>query len=79
MKDSLVKIATFNSRLEAEAIGNALAQYDIFYYVKSEDLGIFGPGHTGSTPQGATLWVPQESVAQVKELLSCLFKSEEQD
>ncbi len=77
--DALTKIATFNSRLEAETIGNALEQYDIPFYVKSEDLGIFGPGHTGATPQGATLWVPVESAQRVRELLSCLFQGEDQE
>ena len=67
-----VRVAEFDSRLEAEAIGNALEQYDIPFLVKSEDLGIFGPGHTGATPQGATLLVPAEFVPKVKELFDCL-------
>ena len=77
--EPFIKIATFSSRLEAETIGNALEQYDIPFYVKSEDLGIFGPGHTGATPQGATLWVAVESAQRVRELLSCLFIDQEDE
>ena len=69
-----VKVAEFDSRLEAEAVGHALDQYEIPFLVKSEDLGIFGPGHTGATPQGATLLVPAECVARVKELFECLAR-----
>ena len=68
------KVGHFNSRLEAEAIGHALDQYGIPYIVRSEDLGIFGPGHTGATPQGASLWVPDEDLPEVKRLLTCLFQ-----
>jgi hypothetical protein len=71
-----VKVAQFDSRLEAEAVGHALDQYEIPFLVKSEDLGIFGPGHTGATPQGATLLVPAQFVSQVRELFDCLAKDE---
>jgi len=70
----LRKVAGFGSRLEAEAVGNALAQYEIPFYVKSEDLGIFGPGHIGGTPQGAILLVPEEYEEEVKQLLSCFYQ-----
>jgi hypothetical protein len=69
-----VKVAAFSSRLEAEAIGLALEQHGIAFYVMSEDLGIFGPGHTGATPQGAGLWVPEDKVSEVKSLISCVFE-----
>lgn len=75
----LRKVARFSSRLEAEAVGNALDQYDIPFLVQSEDIGIFGPGHTGMTPQGAVLLVPAEYEGQVKELLSCFYQAEETD
>jgi hypothetical protein len=53
-----------------------LDQYEIPFLVKSDDIGIFGPGHVMSTPQGASLWVPRSRSKEVEELLSCLFKRE---
>ena len=68
----LVEIARFSSRLEAESIGHALDQYDIPFVVRSDDVGIFGPGMTGWSPQGASLWVAAGQVDRVRELLSCV-------
>jgi len=67
-----VEIARFSSRLEAEAIGHALDQYDIPFLVQSSDIGVFGPGHVGRSPVGAALCVPADRVGEVHELLSCL-------
>ena len=69
-------VGHFHSRIEAEAIANALSQYDIPTLIRGEDFGIFGPGHSGSTPQGVSLWVPADRLAQVKELMTCLFQPE---
>ncbi len=66
------EVARFSSRLEAEAVGHALDQYSIPFLVQSADVGIFGPGMTGWSPQGASLLVPADRVAEVLELLSCL-------
>jgi hypothetical protein len=66
------EVARFPSRLEAEAIGHALDQYDIPFLVQSADVGMFGPGMTGWSPEGARLLVPSDRVAEVHELLSCL-------
>ncbi len=74
---SFVEVARFSSRLEAESIGHALDQYEIPFMVQSADIGIFGPGHTGVTPGGASLLVPAERVKEVSELLSCVVKFEE--
>jgi hypothetical protein len=67
------KIRVFPSRLEAEAVGNALENQGIPVLMKGDDLGIFGPGHSWATPQGVSLWVPTEHLEEVRELLSCLF------
>ena len=67
-----VEIARFPSRLEAETIGHALDQYDIPFFVQSEDLGVFGPGMTGWTPDGASLLVPADRVEEVRGLLTCV-------
>jgi len=68
----LVEIARFSSRLEAESIGHALDQYEIPFVVRSDDVGIFGPGMTGWSPQGASLWVAAGQVDEVRRLLSCI-------
>jgi len=68
----LVEIARFPSRLEAESIGHALDQYDIPFVVRSDDVGIYGPGMTGWSPQGASLWVAAGQLDEVRQLLSCV-------
>ena len=68
----LVEIARFPSRIEAESIGHALDQYDIQFVVRSDDVGMFGPGMTGWSPQGASLWVSSDRADEVRELLSCV-------
>jgi hypothetical protein len=75
----LRKVGHFSSRLEAETIGYALERHSIPSIVRSEDLGIFGPGHSWATPQGATLWVPEDCVERVRELMSCLFPLESEE
>jgi len=75
--DEFVQIARFDTRLEAEAIGHALDQYEIPFLVKSDDIGIFGPGHVMSTPQGASLWVPVSRKAEVADLLRCVVSDDE--
>lgn len=68
----LVEIARFPSRLEAESIGHALDQYGIDFVVRSDDVGIYGPGMMGWSPQGASLWVAADRADEVRELLSCV-------
>ena len=70
----LVEIARFPSRLEAESIGHALDQYDIPFMVRSDDVGMYGPGMTGWSPQGASLWVAARHVERVRELLTCIVR-----
>ena len=73
------EVAKFSSRLEAEAVGHALDQYSIPFLVQSADVGMFGPGMTGWSPQGASLLVPADRVDEVHELLSCLAPLEEDE
>jgi len=79
----LVKVADFPSRLEAETVGHALDQEEIPFLVQSDDVGIFGPGMVGTTPAGASLWVWEEHLERVNELLSCVtelpFAPEDED
>ena len=74
-----VEIARFGSRLEAETIGHALDQFDIPFFVESTDIGVFGPGHTGATPGGAGLCVPEDRAEEASELLHCAVRPEEAD
>jgi len=70
---AFVEVARFPSRLEAETVGHALDAHEIPFLVKSDDVGIFGPGMVGTSPAGATLWVSDEHLARVRELLSCVM------
>ena len=72
--NDFVEVARFGSRIEAETVGHALDQYDIEFIVKSDDIGIFGPGAGGPTIAGASLWVPADQAPEVARLLSCVVK-----
>jgi hypothetical protein len=76
---NFTEVGHFASRLEAETIGHALDQHSIPFLVQSEDVGIFGPGHCGRTPGGATLLVREEDLERVRELMSCLVPLEERE
>lgn len=66
-----VVVARFSSRLEAETVGHALDPRDIPFLVQSSDIGMFGPGMGGFTPEGAALLVPSDREDEVRELLEC--------
>ena len=72
-----VRVATFNSRLEAETIGHALDQFGIPFLVQGEDVGMFGMGEGMAVPGGVSLSVPGECLAQVRTLLSCVVERPE--
>ena len=72
MAQGLVEIARFSSRMEAEVYGHALDQYDIPFLIQGSDVGMFGPGMIGFTPGGVALLVPEESLPEVEEILSCV-------
>ncbi len=67
-----VEIAKFDSRLEAEAIGHALDQYEIPFLVQSAGVGMFGMGMVGKSPVPVSLCVPDYRLDEVRELLSCV-------
>lgn len=67
-----VELARFDSRLEAEAIGHALDQYDIPFLVQSAAVGMFGMGMMGKSPVPVSLCVPDNRLAEVRQLLSCV-------
>ena len=52
-------IATFGSLVEAELAGGRLDSVDIPFFIDQRDaVGMFGPGHSGSSIRGVTLHVP---------------------
>ena len=69
-----VEVARFSSRLEAETIGHALDPHGIPFVVQSSDVGVFGPGMTGMSPEGAALCVPADRVDEVARLLDCVVR-----
>ena len=69
-----VEVARFPSRLEAETIGHALDPHGIPFIVQSSDIGIFGPGMTGPSIEGAALCVPSNRLEEVKKLLNCVVE-----
>ncbi len=75
----LVEIARFNSRMEAEAVGHALDQYEIPFLIQGSDIGIFGPGMNGRSPAGVSLQVSEDALEEVKELLHCVLCDLESD
>jgi hypothetical protein len=79
MAEDFVEIARFSSRLEAEAYGGALEQYDIPFLIQGHDVGMFGPGMVGFTPGGVALLVPAASMPEVEEILSCVVAPAEGD
>ena len=73
-----VEVARFASRLEAETVGHALDQYGIPFLVKSENIGFFGPGANGPLLGGASLWVPEEQIETVRNLIRCAVERSEE-
>lgn len=67
-----VELVRFDSRLEAEAIGHALDQYEIPFLVQSAGVGMFGLGMVGKSPVPVSLCVPDYRLDEVRELLSCV-------
>lgn len=69
-----VEVARFPSRLEAETVGHALDEHGIPFLVQCADIGMFGPGMTGFSPEGAGLQVPEDAVEEVSRLISCVVR-----
>ena len=47
-----------------------LTEAGIPVLVKGREAGIWGPGFTGASSQGLSVWVPEERVADARELLA---------
>lgn len=64
-----IVIATFRSRLEAELAAGLLRDAGVESLVQGNDVGMFGPGMTGPTPQGVRLLVGKAQEADARRLL----------
>jgi hypothetical protein len=59
MTEDWTEIARFGSLIEAELAGGRLESADIPFFIDQRDaVGMFGPGHSGSSIRGVTLRVP---------------------
>lgn len=74
MSNEFVEVARFPSRLEAETVGHALDDHGIPFLVQSADIGMFGPGMIGFSPDGAGLRVPKDRLEEVSKLISCVVR-----
>ena len=75
---SYKEVAWFSSRLEAETVGHALDAHEIPFLVQSGDVGMFGPGMIGRSPVGTSLLVPEDRLAEVRQLLDCVVRGDEE-
>lgn len=56
-------IASFGSLVEAEIAAGRLESADIPFFIDQRDaVGLFGPGHAGTTVRGVVLRVPPDFV-----------------
>lgn len=66
---SPVKVGSFASRLEAGIAAGVLQSHGIRHTIRSDDIGIFGPGHVGRSVIGADLMVAREDLEEARRLL----------
>ena len=66
---SLVKVGSFASRVEAGIAAGVLQSHGIWHTIRSDDIGIFGPGHMGRSAIGADLMVAGEDLEEARRLL----------
>jgi len=67
------EIARFGSLVEAELAGGRLESVDIPFFIDQRDaVGMFGPGHSGSSIRGVTLRVPLDFADDARVALDLL-------
>ncbi|HSQ31103.1 MAG TPA: DUF2007 domain-containing protein [Gemmatimonadaceae bacterium] len=68
---NLIKLTNFGSALEAEMFVEQLKSVGIEAVSHGVDItGIFGPGFQGRTARGVDVLVPQDRLAESRELLT---------
>jgi len=63
------RIAEFGSQVEADVAVSRLEAAGIPVLVKGPETGIFGPGISGPTPLGVTVFVPADQLHRAREVL----------
>ncbi len=66
---SMIKVASFPSRVEAGIAAGLLETNGIPHSIRADDVGIFGPGHMGSSVLGVDLLVHEEDLSDALQLL----------
>ena len=67
--EAMILVATFPTRLEAEMAAGLLRDAGIESMLQGDDVGMFGPGMTGATPQGVRLLVGKMEEEDARRLL----------
>ena len=63
------KLKDYASRLEADLDIATLATENVPTIVRGPEVGIFGPGFSGSTSLGVSLFVPKQMLEFAQELI----------
>ena len=67
MSSDWMDIARYGSLVEAELAGGRLESADIPFLIDQRDaVGLFGPGHSGTSVRGVTLKVPPDFAADAR-------------
>lgn len=70
MADGWKDLASFGSLVEAEIAGGRLESAEIPFVIDQRDaVGLFGPGHSGTSVRGVVLKVPSEFVEAARRRL----------
>ena len=68
--EAMILVATFPTRLEAEMAAGLLRDADIESLLQGDDVGMFGPGMSGATPQGVRVLVAEGKRDDARRLLA---------
>ncbi|MFW6085273.1 MAG: putative signal transducing protein [Gemmatimonadota bacterium] len=70
MRTDWKDVARFGSLVEAEIAAGRLDSGDIPYVIDQRDaVGLFGPGHSGSSVRGVVLKVPADMIEAARRRL----------
>ena len=62
-------LSSYDHGHEADFAEATLGEAGIPVLVKGREAGIWGPGFAGAPSQGLSLWVPEERLADARDLL----------
>ncbi|MEE9207477.1 MAG: hypothetical protein V3U67_03740 [Gemmatimonadota bacterium] len=73
MSDAWAIVATYSSLIEAELALGRLKSAGILAHVDQHDaVGLFGPGHAGTSIRGVDLVVPDSCIAEARMALDMI-------